>query len=78
MTGILTKEQQQKVAAMLDDAVKLKGFAELLDGHLFKALIAFVDDTFVDKLNEELKTQLSDLVTACINEDLEAAQELQT
>jgi hypothetical protein len=73
MTGIFTAEQEKKLAALLDEAVKLKGFAELLDGHLFKALITFVDDTFVDKLDEEVKTQLSGLATACLNEDVDEA-----
>lgn len=76
MTGIFTTEQEKKLASLLDEAVKLKGFAELIDGFLFKALITFVDDRFVDKLSDELKTQLSGLATACLDEDIEAAKTL--
>ena len=76
MEGIFTAEQEKKLSQLLDDAIKLKGFPELVDGFLFKAIITFVDDSFVDRLNEEVKAQLQDLAEACLNEDIEIAETL--
>lgn len=76
MKGIFTAEQEKKLSQLLDDAVKLKGFAELVDGFLFKAIITFVDDSLVDRLNEEIRGQLQGLATACLNEDVQAAETL--
>ena len=76
MKGIFTAEQEKKLSQLLDDAIKLKGFPELVDGFLFKAIITFVDDSFVDRLNEEVKEQLQGLATACLAEDVQAAETL--
>lgn len=72
--GIFTSEQEKKLASLLDDVVKLKGIAELLDGYVFKAIITFVDDKFVDKLEEEVKIKLAGLAEACLSEDVELAE----
>lgn len=74
--GIFTPEQEQKIAALLDDAVKLKGITELLDGYLFKAMITFVDDTYVDKIKEDIKVKLSELANACLSDDVETAEKI--
>ena len=76
MAGIFTVEQEKKVAELLDNVVKLKGIAEFLDGYVFKAIITFVDDKFVEKLPDELKVSLSELVTAVLAEDVNLAEEL--
>jgi len=76
MAGIFTVEQEKKVSQLLDNVVKLKGIAEFLDGYVFKAIITFVDDRFVDKLPEELKLNISGLVEAVLAEDVELAEEL--
>jgi hypothetical protein len=74
--GILTLEQEKKLASLLDDVVKLKGIAEFIDGYLFKAIITFVDNKFVDKLKEEVKIKLAALVEAVMAEDVELAESL--
>lgn len=76
MAGIFTVEQEKRLSELLDNVVKLKGIAEFLDGYVFKAIITFVDDRFVDKLPEELKTKLSELAEACLNEEVEVAEAL--
>jgi hypothetical protein len=76
--GILTSAQEKTLAALLDDAIKLKGVAEFVDGFLFKALITFVDDKFIDKLKEEIKVKLAALVEAVMAEDVELAEQLAT
>lgn len=74
--GIFTVEQEKKLAELLDNAIKLKGIAEFIDGYLFKAVITFVDDRFIDKIQEDIKIKLSALADACLDEDVELAQEL--
>ena len=73
MKGIFTVEQEQKLAGMLDDAVKMKGLLEIVDGYLFKGIITIVDNEYIDRLNEEVKLQLQKLATACIDEDVDEA-----
>lgn len=74
MKGILNSEQEHKLAKIIDDALTLKGIAELADGLFFRAVITVVDDTLVDKLPEPVKENLSALATACIDEDVDAAE----
>jgi hypothetical protein len=74
--GILTLEQEKKLSSLLDDAVKLKGIWELVDGYVFKAVITFVDDTYADKLNVDVKTKLAAIATAVIDDNVEEAETL--
>jgi len=74
--GILTQEQEKRLAELLDDVIKLKGFLELLDGYVFKALITFLDDKFADQIKVEIKIKLAELVDAVLAEDIETAQDL--
>lgn len=76
--GVLTLEQEKKIAELLDGLLKVKGFLELIDGYVFKALITFVDDKYVDKLSVDIKTKLSELVTAVMAEDVPLAEQLAT
>jgi hypothetical protein len=76
--GILTSEQEKKIASLLDDLLKLKGFLELIDGYVFRAVITFVDNKYADKLSVDLKTKLAVLVDACLAEDVELAEQLAT
>lgn len=74
--GILTAEQEKKLAELLDNVIKLKGFLELVDGYVFKALITFLDDKFADKIKIEIKVKLAELVDAVLAEDIETAETL--
>lgn len=74
--GILTVEQEKKLAELLDSVIKLKGFLELIDGYVFKALITFLDDKFADKIKVEIKLKLAELVDAVLAEDVEKAEAL--
>jgi len=76
--GILTAAQEKLLAGLLDDAIVLKGVMELVDGYVFKAVITFVDDKYVDKLKEEIKVQLAALAEAVIAEDVVLAEQLAT
>ena len=74
--GILTLEQEKKIAGLLDDVLKLKGFLELVDGYVFKAILTFIDNKYIDKLSVEVKTKLAALVDAVLAEDVELAETL--
>lgn len=74
--GILTLEQEKKLAELLDNVIKLKGFLELVDGYVFKALITFLDDKFADQIKIEIKLKLAELVDAVLAEDIEGAEGL--
>jgi hypothetical protein len=76
--GILTSDQEKALATMLDDAIKLNGFLELIDGYVFKALITFVDDKYLDQLQVDVKTKLAELASAVIAKDVDKAEELAT
>lgn len=74
--GILTPEQEKKLAELLDNVIKLKGVLELIDGYVFKALITFLDDKFADQIKIEIKLKLAELVDAVLAEDVEGAETL--
>jgi hypothetical protein len=76
--GVLTTDQEKKIAELLDNLLKLKGFLELVDGYVFKAIITFVDDKYVDKLSVDIKTKLAELITAVLAEDVPLAEQLAT
>jgi len=76
--GILTLEQEKKLAELLDDVIKLKGLLEIIDGMVFRALITLLDDQLVDKLPENIKTKLAELASAIIAEDVESAETIAT
>jgi len=76
--GIFTTEQEKKLAVLLDDAIKLKGVLELIDGVVFKALITLLDDTAIDKLPEKIKSNLSELANAIMNNDVETSEQIAT
>ena len=72
--GILTVVQEKKLAQILDDAVKVSGVFELIDGYLFKILLTFLDDTYADKLSVEITTELGQLAEALMASDWDAAE----
>ena len=76
--GILTSEQEKVLSEKLDEIVKLKGFLELIDGMVFRSLITFIDNTYVDKLAVDVKTKLAALVDAILDKDIETAENIAT
>lgn len=76
--GFLTKEQEKKLAQIVDNAIKAKGFLELIDGYAAKIIITIIDDTALDKVNlsDELKEKIQDLVDAAMAENVDVAEDI--
>ena len=76
--GWLSKEQEKKLADIIDDAVKAKGLIELIDGFLAKITITLIDDEVIDRINvpDDIKLKIGELVDAAIDEDVDEAQEV--
>ena len=76
--GIFTKDQEKIMAEALDNAIKLKGLAELLDGYAAKILIQLLDDNVIEKLKIDpvVKEKIAKLADAAFNKDIEACEEL--
>ena len=74
MAGILTKQKEKVLAGWVDDAIKLKGILELVDGYAARVIISIVDNSGLDKLPDELKESLNKLVTAAIDKDLQKVE----
>jgi len=72
--GIFTREQEKKLASLLDDLIKLKGLFEVVDGLVFTAIISLVDDNYINKLPDEIKIKLSEIVEAVLDDDVELAE----
>jgi len=72
--GILTKVVEEKLAAKLDELVKLKGIWESVDGLAFKLTLSALDDNLGEKIPEPYKSGLTSLFTAVLDEgDYETA-----
>lgn len=68
--GLFTPEQESFLAGLLDDVVKFKNpFLEMVDGMVFKVLIQTADNQALDKIPEEWKAELRQLVDAAIAEN---------
>lgn len=75
-SGILTRDQEDKLSKMIDDALVFRGLIELVDGYLARVLITVLDDKYVDKLKEDVKIKLAALVDAGFAEDVELVKTL--
>lgn len=65
--GLFTPEQESFLAQLLDDVVKFKNpFLEMVDGMVFKVLIQTADNNALDKISEEWKAELRQLVDAAM------------
>ena len=73
--GIFSRDQEKFLANAIDDALKLKGFLELVDGYVARVVITVIDDQLVDKLKADLKTKLAIVADAAIKGDLEGAEQ---
>lgn len=76
--GLLTKEQEKQIAQVIDDALKLKGLGELVDGFAARAIVSMVDDNLAEKLNikEQLKQDLQGVIDGALSGDVDKVQEL--
>lgn len=74
--GIFTLEQEKILTEKLDEVIKLKGILEIIDGYVFKAIITFVDDTYADRIKEDIKVRLALLADAVIKEDITESERL--
>ena len=76
--GILTSEQEKKVAELIDDAIKAKGILEVVDGYAARILVSQIDNSLIDKINidEDLKVQIQELVDAAIEKDWDTVEDL--
>jgi hypothetical protein len=70
--GVLTPEQEDFLAQVLDDVFKFKNpLIETFDKTVFKSLIKIGDDTQLDKINVTWKVKLIPIVDAAIAKDIE-------
>jgi prophage antirepressor-like protein len=70
-TGILTPLQESALAVWIDTLLGLKGVVGIVTGYAIKIVISFLDNTLVDKLSVAIKTQLSEIIKAIIDADLD-------
>jgi len=74
--GILTTLQEEQLAIIVDDALKFKGILEWIDGFIAKVVITLLDDKILNKLKDDLKVKLAELVDAAMAEDIELSETL--
>ena len=77
--GILTPEQEEFLAKILDDFFKFKNpLIEAFDKMFFKLIIQTADNNGLDKINEEWKYDLIPIVDAAILLNAEEVRRLTT
>lgn len=70
--GLFTPEQEDFLAKLIDEIVKFKNpFLEMVDGMVFKVLIQTADNQGLDRIPEEFKEDLRQLVDAAMLENWE-------
>jgi len=71
--GILTKKVEKYLADLADKKVKA-GIFEIIDGAAFNYVIRFLDDSYAEKIKEEYRLKLRDLIhKVLIDEDVDGA-----
>jgi len=55
---ILTEDCRKEVVRMIDDLIKLKGVAEMVDGPLIGGVLKFSDSKFGEMVPDPLQTML--------------------
>jgi len=77
--GLLTNEQEEFLAGVLDDFFKFKNpLMETFDKTAFKLVIQVGDNTGLDKLKDQWKEVLAPIVDAAIKLDVEEVRRLST
>jgi hypothetical protein len=61
-TTILTPEQKEQLTQKLDELIKLKGFAEMIDGPTIKILLGLLDNLATKYIPEEYHAALREVV----------------
>jgi hypothetical protein len=74
LKGIFTPDQERLLANAADEAIKAKGWLEIIDGYVARVAIAVVDNQLVDKLKAEIKVQFANVVTLVLNKEYEQAE----
>lgn len=70
--GLFTPQQEEFLAKLLDELFDFKNFiVESVDGMLFKMLIQTADNQLLNKIPEEIKTYLRNMVDAAMNRQWE-------
>jgi hypothetical protein len=67
--GIFTPGQEILIADLVSSYIKLKGILAIIQKFFFRELIKFLDDTFADKINADVKRKLSELADAIFVSD---------
>ena len=72
--GILTPEQENFVAGLLDEKIKFKNpILESMDQMAFKAIITVVDNNLIDRIPEDWQSPLEPIIDEAIAGEWEAA-----
>ena len=67
--GILALATEKIVRDLGDDAIKLKGFLEVIDGPLLGGAISILDNNIADKhVPEPAKTEIREMVSELVEE----------
>jgi hypothetical protein len=67
--GFISKELTRKVAQRLDNLIKLKGIAEVVDGPIIKIALDLFDETLGDNVPIEYRDDILALLEAFANDD---------
>lgn len=72
--GILTPEQENFIAKLLDEKIKFKNpILESMDRMAFKAIITVIDNNLIDRIPEDWKNPLEPILDDAIAEKWEDA-----
>ena len=62
-TTILTPEQKNQLTEKLDELIKLKGFAEMIDGPTIKILLGLIDNLSSKYVPEQYHPAIRELIS---------------
>lgn len=66
--GILTSEQEEKIAKMVDDLIVAKNpIVEAVDGIGIKAALRFLDNVIIDKMEDSKKALVAEYLGEMID-----------
>jgi len=66
-TGMLTEQQEQFIAGLLDKAITFKNpVLESLDGPSFKVLVSVIDNNLIERIPQEWQNPIEPIIDAAI------------